>query len=152
MSGSGLSPWSLVGNPAKYAAIVAHHVNCAPDLSHNHLMKCLRDISLNQLLSVEVREPEFGYAFGPSIDGVVIDVGDGFNHNNMGGGGGGSSSSGSGLGLGHHEIFEYNGGKSSPSQQQGHHTGGGHQPQQPNTLNLINSVLMRKTAINKLSR
>jgi len=32
MSGSGLAPWSLVSNPAKYAAIVAHHVNCASDL------------------------------------------------------------------------------------------------------------------------
>lgn len=76
MSGSGLAPWSLVSNPAKYAAIVAHHVNCAPDLSHAHLMKCLRDKTLEQLLSVPIRQPEFGFAFGPSIDGVVIDGGD----------------------------------------------------------------------------
>jgi len=76
MSGSGLAPWSLVSNPAKYAAIVAHHVNCASDLPHAHLMKCLREKTLEQLLSVPIRPPEFGFAFGPSIDGVVIDGGD----------------------------------------------------------------------------
>lgn len=76
MSGSGLTPWSLVSNPAKYAAIVAHHVNCAPDLPHAHFMKCLREKPLEQLLSVPIRQPEFGFAFGPSIDGVVIDGGD----------------------------------------------------------------------------
>uniref|UniRef100_A0A1L8D6I9 Carboxyl/cholinesterase-030c n=1 Tax=Plutella xylostella TaxID=51655 RepID=A0A1L8D6I9_PLUXY len=31
MSGSGLSPWSLVADPNKYAAIVASHANCSPD-------------------------------------------------------------------------------------------------------------------------
>lgn len=76
MSGSGLAPWSLVSNPAKYAAIVAHHVQCAPDLPHAHFMKCLREKPLEQLLSVPIRQPEFGFAFGPSIDGVVIDGGD----------------------------------------------------------------------------
>ncbi|XP_037924223.1 neuroligin-4, Y-linked isoform X2 [Hermetia illucens] len=76
MSGSGLAPWSLVGNPSKYAAIVSHHVNCSPDLPHAKLMKCLREKSLDQLLSVPIPQPEFGYAFGPSIDGVVIDVGE----------------------------------------------------------------------------
>lgn len=76
MSGSGLAPWSLVSNPAKYAAIVAHYVHCAPDLPHAHFMKCLRDKPLEQLLKVPVPQPDFGYAFGPSIDGVVIDGGD----------------------------------------------------------------------------
>lgn len=39
-------------------------------------MKCLREKTLDQLLSVPIRPPEFGFAFGPSIDGVVIDGGD----------------------------------------------------------------------------
>lgn len=30
MSGSGLSPWSLVADPSKYAALVATHANCSP--------------------------------------------------------------------------------------------------------------------------
>lgn len=72
MSGTGLAPWSLVGDPAYYAAIVAHHVNCSVDLPHQALMKCLRDVSLKSLLSTPIKAPEFGNAFGPSVDGVVI--------------------------------------------------------------------------------
>lgn len=72
LSGSGLSPWSLVNDPAKYAAIISHHVNCSPELPHSQLMKCLRDRPLDALLSAPIRQPEFGNAFGPSIDGVVI--------------------------------------------------------------------------------
>lgn len=72
MSGSGLAPWSLVHDPAKYAAIVSHHVNCSPELPHSHLMKCLRERPLEALLSTPIRQPEFGNAFGPSVDGVVI--------------------------------------------------------------------------------
>lgn len=72
MSGSGLAPWSLVGDPPKHAAIVSHHVNCSPELPHGHLMKCLRDKPLELILSTPIRPPEFGVAFGPSVDGVVI--------------------------------------------------------------------------------
>lgn len=70
--GTGLAPWSLVGDPAYYAAIVAHHVNCSVELPHQALMKCLRDVSLKSLLSTPIKAPEFHNAFGPSVDGVVI--------------------------------------------------------------------------------
>lgn len=72
LSGTGLSPWSLVSDPAKYAANIAHHVNCSPDLSYSQLLKCLRDQPLESLLSTPIRQPDFGNAFGPSVDGVVI--------------------------------------------------------------------------------
>lgn len=72
LSGSGLTPSSLVSDPAKYAAIISHHVNCSPDLPHSQLMKCLRDRPLDGLLSTQIRQPEFGNSFGPTIDGVVI--------------------------------------------------------------------------------
>lgn len=72
LSGTGLSPWSLVSDPAKYAAIVSHHVNCAPDLPYSQLMKCLRDRTLDELLSTQIHQPDYSYAFGPSVDGVVI--------------------------------------------------------------------------------
>lgn len=72
MSGSGLAPWSLVGDPAYYAAAVANHVSCSPELPYAHLMKCLRERPLDGLLGTPVRPPEFGNAFGPSVDGVVI--------------------------------------------------------------------------------
>lgn len=72
LSGSGLASWSLVGDPAKYAAIVSHHAKCSPDLSHTQLLKCLRERPLDVLLSTPIHQPEFGTAFGPSVDGVVI--------------------------------------------------------------------------------
>lgn len=72
LSGSGLAPWSLVSDPAKYAAIISHHVNCSPDLAYSQLMKCLREQPLNTLLSTPIHQPDFGNAFGPSVDGVVI--------------------------------------------------------------------------------
>ncbi|KAL7035915.1 hypothetical protein ACKWTF_008621 [Chironomus riparius] len=121
MSGTGLAPWSLVGDPAYYAAIVAHHVNCSVDLPHQALMKCLRDVPMNSLLSTPIRLPEFGNAFGPSVDGVVIDTGD------------------------YNQPDPYDFGTSSGSEAK-------RQMHYQNNLNIINSVLLRKLAINKLSR
>jgi neuroligin len=72
MSGSGLVPTSLVGEPARYAALVAHHVNCSVDLPHSHLLKCLRERNLKDLISLPIYFPDFTIAFGPSVDGVVI--------------------------------------------------------------------------------
>nr|UXP72013.1 esterase [Manduca sexta] len=43
MSGSGLSPWSLVADPNKFAAIVATHANCSPELTPPLLLRCLRE-------------------------------------------------------------------------------------------------------------
>ncbi|XP_041974274.1 neuroligin-4, X-linked [Aricia agestis] len=76
MSGSGLSPWSLVADPNKYAAIVASHANCSPELTPPALLRCLRERPLEALLSAPVQAPDFAYAFGPSVDGVVIDTGE----------------------------------------------------------------------------
>ncbi|XP_069354216.1 neuroligin-4, X-linked isoform X2 [Maniola hyperantus] len=76
MSGSGLSPWSLVADPNKYAELVATHANCSPDLTPPALLRCLRERPLEALLSAPVQAPDFSYAFGPSVDGVVIDTGD----------------------------------------------------------------------------
>uniref|UniRef100_A0A1B0CQN5 Carboxylesterase type B domain-containing protein n=1 Tax=Lutzomyia longipalpis TaxID=7200 RepID=A0A1B0CQN5_LUTLO len=72
MSGSGLAPWSLVGDPARQAAIVSHHVKCSPDLPHSLLMKCLREKPLVDLLATPVRSSYFSNSFGPTVDGVVI--------------------------------------------------------------------------------
>ncbi|CAH2209495.1 jg24998 [Pararge aegeria aegeria] len=76
MSGSGLSPWSLVADPNRYAELVATHANCSPDLTPPALLRCLRERPLEALLSAPVQAPDFSYAFGPSVDGVVIDTGD----------------------------------------------------------------------------
>ncbi|KAF5307776.1 hypothetical protein FQR65_LT06647 [Abscondita terminalis] len=74
MSGSALSPWALVQEPSRYAAQVAIHANCSPELPHPHLLKCLREKPLEVLMSTPVIAPEFAFAFGPSVDGVVIDT------------------------------------------------------------------------------
>uniref|UniRef100_A0A182VQ40 Carboxylesterase type B domain-containing protein n=1 Tax=Anopheles minimus TaxID=112268 RepID=A0A182VQ40_9DIPT len=123
MSGSGLAPWSLVGEPAKFAAYVSHHVNCSPDLPHQLLLKCLRDKPLEDILSTSVRAPDFGNAFGPSVDGVVIDTGE---IQQMDG----------------THYSDYNGIPSSTKPSAHIH----------NTLNTINAILLRKLAINKLSK
>lgn len=75
MSGSALSPWALVREPARFARQVAKHANCSPELPHPHLLKCLRERPLEALLSTPIDVPEFSTAFGPSVDGVVIDSG-----------------------------------------------------------------------------
>uniref|UniRef100_A0A182Q9A1 Carboxylesterase type B domain-containing protein n=1 Tax=Anopheles farauti TaxID=69004 RepID=A0A182Q9A1_9DIPT len=123
MSGSGLAPWSLVGEPAKFAAYVSHHVNCSPDLPHQLLLKCLRDKPLEDILSTSVRAPDFGNAFGPSVDGVVIDTGE---IQQMDG----------------THYSDYNGIPSATKPSAHIH----------NTLNTINAILLRKLAINKLSK
>lgn len=77
MSGSALSPWALVHQPARYAAQVAHYVGCAPTLPSSHLLNCLREKPLEILLATPILgAPEFAFAFGPSVDGVVIDTGE----------------------------------------------------------------------------
>ncbi|CAH0557830.1 unnamed protein product [Brassicogethes aeneus] len=76
MSGSALSPWALVQEPSRYAAHVAIHANCSPELPHLHLLKCLREKPLEKLMSTPVAAPDFAFAFGPSVDGVVIDTGE----------------------------------------------------------------------------
>lgn len=122
MSGSGLSPWSLVNEPLKYAAHVAHHVKCPTDAPHSQLMKCLRERPLEALLSAPIRAPEFGNAFGPSVDGVVVDTGDVAVPPDL-------------------NVYEYivpNG------------SSVGRYP--PNTLSTINSVFLQKQAISKLTR
>ncbi|VVC31357.1 Carboxylesterase, type B,Alpha/Beta hydrolase fold [Cinara cedri] len=75
LSGSPLSPLSLVRDPVYYGHQVAKLVNCSPNMTHSHLLNCLRDTPLEQLLNTRLNVPEFTTAFGPSVDGVIIDVG-----------------------------------------------------------------------------
>ncbi|KAG6442969.1 hypothetical protein O3G_MSEX002589 [Manduca sexta] len=121
MSGSGLSPWSLVADPNKYAAIVATHANCSPELTPPLLLRCLRERPLEALLSAPVLAPDFAYAFGPSVDGVVI--GD--------------------LLVNPENGYEWAG-------QTVAHAPIGRQAQ--NAINIINAVLMRKSAVAQLTK
>ncbi|XP_044731234.1 neuroligin-4, Y-linked [Chrysoperla carnea] len=121
MSGSAFSPWALVQEPARYAAQVAQHANCSPELPHSHLMKCLRERPLDVLLSTPVRAPDFAFAFGPSVDGVVIDTGE----------------------------------PSSQLQESQNYDQSNNVNKKeliPNAITTLNNVLLRKTAISKLTR
>ncbi|CAH2069135.1 unnamed protein product, partial [Iphiclides podalirius] len=122
MSGSGLSPWSLVADPNKYASIVATNANCSPELTPPALLRCLRERPLEVLLSAPVPAPDFSYAFGPSVDGVVIDTGD--------------------LLMGPENGYEWGG--------QAIARGTGVQPH--TAVNIINAVLMRKSAVAQLTK
>ena len=42
------------------------------ELTPPALLRCLRERPLEALLSAPVHAPDFAYAFGPSVDGVVI--------------------------------------------------------------------------------
>ncbi|CAH1970995.1 unnamed protein product, partial [Acanthoscelides obtectus] len=53
---------------------VARHTSCPEDAQH--LLRCLREKPLESLLSAPIQAPEFSFAFGPSVDGVVIDTGE----------------------------------------------------------------------------
>ncbi|TGZ37468.1 hypothetical protein DBV15_10573 [Temnothorax longispinosus] len=73
MSGSALSPWALVRGAANYAMQVAKHLNCSS------IYSCALRAMKNMLSSVDgyfIKGLAFAPAFGPSIDGVVIDPGD----------------------------------------------------------------------------
>ncbi|XP_059055875.1 neuroligin-4, Y-linked [Achroia grisella] len=123
MSGSGLSPWSLVADPQKYATIVATHANCSPELTPPALLRCLRERPLEAILSAPVQAPDFAYAFGPSVDGVVIDTGD--------------------LLISPENGYEW-GGQTIPRAPVGR--------QAQNAINIINAVLMRKSSVAQLTK
>ncbi|KAK7578244.1 hypothetical protein V9T40_010449 [Parthenolecanium corni] len=74
MSGSSLSPWALVRDPIHYTRMVTDYVNCSLDDPQTQLLKCLRSRPLELFLKVPIQIPQFTAAFGPSIDGVVIDT------------------------------------------------------------------------------
>ncbi|CAB3381898.1 Hypothetical predicted protein [Cloeon dipterum] len=76
LSGSALSSWALVEQPATYALRLAHQLNCSlPEDSrrdHERVVDCLRSAPLDALLKADVATPAFTSAFGPSVDGIVI--------------------------------------------------------------------------------
>ncbi|CAG9576311.1 unnamed protein product [Danaus chrysippus] len=119
MSGSGLSPWSLVADPNKYADIVANHAKCPPERTPPDVLRCLRERPLETLLSAPIQAPDFSYAFGPSVDGVVIDTGD--------------------TSINHEPSSEWQAARAP--------LGKG-----ATAVNIINAVLMRKSAIAQLTK
>ncbi|XP_032512179.2 neuroligin-4, Y-linked-like isoform X2 [Danaus plexippus] len=76
LSGSALSSWAIVDDPVYYSLKLAKHMNCSipEDLAKDHeiIVDCLRDATIEELLSFDLSPPNFMTAFGPSVDGVVI--------------------------------------------------------------------------------
>ncbi|XP_055695140.1 neuroligin-4, Y-linked-like isoform X1 [Lutzomyia longipalpis] len=79
LSGSAYASWAVVEDPVVYALKLAKELNCTvpSDLIKNHeqIVDCLREIPLEDLLSVNIQAPSYLSAFGPSVDGVVIRTG-----------------------------------------------------------------------------
>ncbi|XP_076065046.1 neuroligin-3-like [Oratosquilla oratoria] len=84
MSGSALSSWATVGTPTFYALQFGRALNCTTnfpievedfvpsDQQFDQMVNCLKEKPLEELQSVTVKAPQFLYAFGPSVDGIVI--------------------------------------------------------------------------------
>ena len=77
MSGSLFAPWSRVRDPLTYALQLGRIFNCSipEDLSssnNDQIVKCLREVPVEQLLSAKLSVPSFHLDFGPSFDGVTI--------------------------------------------------------------------------------
>ncbi|RVE47584.1 hypothetical protein evm_007782 [Chilo suppressalis] len=76
LSGSALSSWAIVDDPVYYTLKLAKHMNCTipEDMSKDHevIVDCLREATIEELLSIDISPPNFLTAFGPSVDGVVI--------------------------------------------------------------------------------
>ena len=62
MSGTALSPWALVRDPAHYAHQAATQLSCAfpspptTHLAYEKLLHCIRNRSVEQILKVRMRE------------------------------------------------------------------------------------------------
>ncbi|XP_066976012.1 neuroligin-2-like [Macrobrachium rosenbergii] len=74
MSGSSLAPWALVNDPMKYTRQIAQALNCSHTPLGDELKTCLRGKNLHHIMQAQVEVPEYYYAFGPTVDGVVIDT------------------------------------------------------------------------------
>ncbi|XP_071527712.1 neuroligin-4, X-linked-like [Panulirus ornatus] len=72
MSGSALSRWAMTWNPYKYTIQVAKAVGCPLSDEEDDLARCLREKSVEELLSVHLKTPPFTTPLGPVIDGIVI--------------------------------------------------------------------------------
>ncbi|KAJ6221743.1 hypothetical protein RDWZM_000288, partial [Blomia tropicalis] len=71
MSGSSLSPWAIARDASTYAKEIGRQLNCP--LTENALMvDCLRTKTVDELLSVTLRVPDYLSAFGPIVDGIVV--------------------------------------------------------------------------------
>lgn len=88
MSGSALSAWATVGTPTHYALQFGRALNCTANLPASislhdpeftpsneqldQMVNCLKEKPLEDLQAVHIAAPQFLYAFGPSVDGIVI--------------------------------------------------------------------------------
>lgn len=71
-----MSSWALVEDPVSYSVQLAKQSNCSlpEDIVKDHelIVDCLREVSLDELMSADINTPSYLTAFGPSVDGVVV--------------------------------------------------------------------------------
>lgn len=72
-SGSALSPWALATEPVTNSRKLANSLGCPNDPEKNSLMvECLRQRSVEEIISVNLKVPTHLTAFGPVVDGHLI--------------------------------------------------------------------------------
>lgn len=72
MAGSALSDWALANDIVQTTLKVAQDTNCPMVDDHDELLKCLRNKTFTELMSIKVPVSEFSTRFGPIIDGLVV--------------------------------------------------------------------------------
>ncbi|RWS27280.1 Neuroligin-1-like protein, partial [Leptotrombidium deliense] len=71
MSGSALSPWALALDAETYARNLAKVLNC-PNFDNVIMVDCLRSKSVDEILRVDLKVPQYLTSFGPIVDGIVV--------------------------------------------------------------------------------
>lgn len=72
LSGSALCPWAIASDAIFHAKNFASELGCAEQSNINNVLDCLRQKSVQDIMSVNHKVPTHLTAFGPVIDGIVI--------------------------------------------------------------------------------
>lgn len=73
-SGSALASWSLASDPLLYTRRLADHFNCSNGGLGSSIatIQCLRQYSVDDLVSADIRPPKYLTSFGPTVDGRSV--------------------------------------------------------------------------------
>lgn len=72
-SGSALSPWAIASDAVIHSRKLANVLGCPDEPDKSSIMvDCLRQKSVEDIISVNFKVPTHLTAFGPVVDGIVI--------------------------------------------------------------------------------
>lgn len=71
-SGAPLSPWVVKENPIGFYNMITRDINCQL-VNSESTMECLRNVSYQTFLDLDVPTPLYSYSFGPVVDGNIVE-------------------------------------------------------------------------------